>query len=95
LAILNLISSISDDPLHSLGLLDSLSMSLARPDANPLVTAEPVVAGPHDMPRAIVRNAHPGLLDHPPAPAGFGEDGVGVVVHSEETTAAMGGPTLG
>jgi len=68
--------------VHPLCLLDSLDVSLTRPHANPLATAEPVVANPHDRLRAMVRSAHPGLLDHPPAATGLREDGVGVVVHS-------------
>ena len=48
---------------HPLCLLDSFSGPLARPDANPLATVERVVADPHDGLRAMVRRAHPGLLD--------------------------------
>jgi hypothetical protein len=62
-----------------LGLLDSFSVSLARPDPDLLAADKPGVANPHDglvaerrAPRALP------VVDHAPAPAGLGEDGVGV-----------------
>jgi hypothetical protein len=66
--------------VHPLCLLDALDVSLARPHPDPLAPAEPMVANPHDGLGAMGGSAYPGLLDHPPAPTGLGEDGFGVVV---------------
>jgi hypothetical protein len=67
--------------VHPLCLLDSLSVALTRPDPDSLAPAKPVVANPYDGLIAMVGSTHPGHLDHPPAPAGLREYGVGVVVH--------------
>jgi hypothetical protein len=65
-----------------LWLLEPLAVPVARPHPDPLPTVEPVVTHPHDGLGAIGRSTNAGLLDEAPAPAGLGEDGVGVVVHS-------------
>ena len=59
---------------HRLWVLDPLSVPLARPHPDLLTTDELVVADPHDGLRAMVGSAH-AVIDHPPAPAGLGEDG--------------------
>jgi hypothetical protein len=67
--------------VRPLCLLNTHAVSLAGPHPDLLATAGPVVADPHHGLRTMVGSPHPNGLDHPPASAGLGEDGVGVLVH--------------
>jgi hypothetical protein len=64
-----------------LWLLEALAVPVARPDPNTLATGEGVIPDPHHRLSAELRpTTFARLVDHPPALARLGIDGVGVVL---------------
>ena len=77
--------------VHPLRLLNPLPVAVAAPHRNPLtvLARQFCTALPDDGFRAERSPRTLAVIDHAPAPTWLAEDGVGVVVHSEEPTARI------